>query len=264
MSNQPRPGKRQQRAAQIRAESEREQGSAPAPEADAAPEVEVDTSVVTDTEPVGQGEYIVKPWECIMSIAHQFGFFWETVWNDPGNAELRAARDPRVLMEGDRVTIPEKGSDQESGETERVHEFELLGERVRLRIRFLKEGQPRANEPYIVEVEGGTFETGSTDEDGLMDIFVSSQARRGTARVGEGEDQTIYELSLGTLDPHKSISGIQQRLKNLGLYDAQVDGIFGTRTKHALRAFQLLHDLTPANGNPNEATREKLKTEHGS
>ena len=36
--------------------------------------------------------YTVKQGDCISSIADQMGFFWDTVWNDPNNEQLRNRR----------------------------------------------------------------------------------------------------------------------------------------------------------------------------
>jgi N-acetylmuramoyl-L-alanine amidase len=47
--------------------------------------------------------------DCVLSIAEQYGFFWETVWNHPSNAELKKKReDPAILYPGDVVFVPEK------------------------------------------------------------------------------------------------------------------------------------------------------------
>jgi N-acetylmuramoyl-L-alanine amidase len=38
-------------------------------------------------------KYKVKPGDCVSSIAHRNGLFWETVWNHPENQSLKSERD---------------------------------------------------------------------------------------------------------------------------------------------------------------------------
>ena len=42
-----------------------------------------------DQGPVGQGNYIAREGQCMESIALKRGFFWETLSNNPNNAEIR-------------------------------------------------------------------------------------------------------------------------------------------------------------------------------
>jgi hypothetical protein len=54
-------------------------------------------------------EHKVKQSECIYSISDGYGFFPNTVWNDPSNAELKERRQvPGILFPGDIVVVPDK------------------------------------------------------------------------------------------------------------------------------------------------------------
>jgi N-acetylmuramoyl-L-alanine amidase len=76
------------------------------------------------------------------------------------------------------------------------------------------------------------------------------------------EDET-FTFQLGGLDPIDSPTGVQHRLRNLGLYDGAIDGVAGPMTRSALRKFQEMLDLR-ASGEPDTGTLDSLKNEHGS
>ncbi|MCP4248480.1 MAG: peptidoglycan-binding protein [bacterium] len=257
-------GSRQQRAARLREELERtgqsDEDTQTQPGADAPPA----DSVIREAVPVGQGDHIVRENDCMMSIANRSGFFWETLWDLPENTELKATRgDAKVLLEGDRVTVPEKRRKDEPGATEQLHRFRRKGEPAKLRIRYCEEGEPRAGEPFVVEIDGRQSQQGETDAEGMMDILIPNAAQEGVVRVGAGENETEYVLNIGALGPADTVQGVQQRLKNLGLFDGQADGELGPATEMAIKTFQDLNDL-PATGVPDAATSAKLDEVHGS
>jgi N-acetylmuramoyl-L-alanine amidase len=127
----------------------------------------------------------------------------------------------------------------------------------RVRLRLLEDGQPRRNLKYTLEVEGQTF-SGRTDGDGKLEHKIPSKASVG--RLITAEDS--YALNIGKLDPVTEITGIQERLKNLGYLGDAADGVLTENTKAALRAFQEKHHLE-ADGEITEQTRNKLAELHG-
>jgi N-acetylmuramoyl-L-alanine amidase len=206
-------------------------------------------------------DYRVKQGECISSIAQRHGFFWETIWNHPNNAELKQRRgDPNVLYPGDVLFIPEKEEKQESGATEQRHRFRLKGVPAMLRIRLMDNDEPRGDESYTLEIDGELL-SGTTDDDGNIEQPIPPDASRGRLLVGEAQDE--YLLDLGRIDPIGEISGVQARLNNLGFDCGEVDGVLGPRTKAALREFQANYGLTDS-GTADQATRDKLLEVHGS
>jgi len=250
-------GSRQQSAAQLRTEQERARRmaapSAPTP----APASDSEEETGETCSPVGSGDYAVKSGDCISSIAKDKGHFWETIWNDAGNAELKAERkEPNVLFPGDKVAIPEKEEKKEPGAAEQRHRFCRKGEPTYLRLRMLDHDEPRSNEPYTLTIAGQRRD-GTTDKDGYLSEPIPGQAREAILKMGDDE----YKLQLGHLDPVAAVSGVQQRLNNLGFPCGKVDGIFGPRTRAALNAFRRSVNLEPA-AEIDDQVRAALDKEH--
>lgn len=210
--------------------------------------------------PVGVGERIVRESECTSSIAKETGHFWKTIWLDPRNAKLRETRkDPNVLLPGDRITVPPIRSKSESGATEMRHRFVRRGEPALFRLCVLDEDRrPRGSEPYLLTIDGREF-PGVTSPDGLVEVNVPGNARRGQLKIG----QEVYDLCLHALDPVESVSGMQARLKNLGFYAAAVDGRMNDRLRESIRMYQRERGLAPT-GQMDEQTCRTLRAEHRS
>lgn len=245
------------------------------------------------TGPVGSGEHEVASGECINSIAEQSGHYWETIWNDGGNADLKSKRkNPDVLFPGDKVVIPLLDRTPESGATEQKHRFRLKGG-VQLILRVLKQGHddrvhaldpdknkpweyndapkddqkapeddPEANQRYKLDVDGTLYE-GTTDGDGVLKHSISATARSGRLTLRPGAtDERVIELEIGHMDPVTEPSGAAKRLNNLGFYcavsDEMTDGI-----RAALQRFQQARGIDPT-GNLDSTTQNELKDAFGS
>jgi hypothetical protein len=213
--------------------------------------------------PVGSGEHRVKQGECISSIAENAGHFWETIWNDAANAELRQARqDPNVLLPEDRVHVPALREKWEPRQTELRHRFRRRGWPEVLRFRVLRDDEPRGNQPYTLVVDGRET-TGITDANGNLSQPIEPNARRAVLHVGTEPDVDRYEFTLGAIDPIDALSGVQGRLKNLGFDCGPIDGVWGPRSEAALRQYQIKRGLE-STGRPDDPTRQKLKEDYGS
>jgi len=225
------------------------------------------TSQSSDTSqrqgPVGQGDYVVKKGDCISSIAMDTGHFWETIWKDTANAELKRVRkDPNVLLEGDRVTIPEVKLKEEPGETDRCHRFRRRGEPAKLRLRFYACGKPLANKPYRIDIDGQRTIEGTLDGDGSLEVGIPGMAKMARVVVGEPNNEEGYEFNLGSVDPVTELSGVQQRLTNLG-YPCLMEERLGDSTQAAILAFQKDKGLSET-GQPDQGTQQALVDSHGS
>lgn len=202
--------------------------------------------------------------ECINSIAAQYGFFWNTVWNHANNAALRAKRkDPNVLMPGDVVYVPDKQPKKESAATDQVHKYRLKGIPVPLKLRLLENGQPRTGVPYRLTV-GPVTREGTIGGDGLISVMVMPDVPAGKLLLYPNDEKLReeYQVLVRRLDPVTELSGVQGRLENLGFYRGPVDGNPSPETESAVKTFQSSRGL-PESGQADTATQAALLAAHG-
>ena len=211
----------------------------------------------------------VQRGECASSLAARFGLSSaDVLWNLPENAKLAKQREnANVLMEGDKLAVPDDRVREESADTEQHHRFRRLQPNTRLRIALKDEvGEAMASMPYTLTI-GELVLEGQTDGDGMLDEEVPARAQVATLRLLLPEadawaPEIVYELRLGHLDPVDEVSGAQARMRNLGYDCGPIDGLMGPLTRAGLRAFQAdmhLKETRALDG----ATRARLAKEHG-
>jgi Putative peptidoglycan binding domain len=247
--------------------------------------------------PVGEGEYLVQSGDCISSIAKTHGHFWETLWNDPANAKLKAARgNPNILFPGDRVTIPPIRNKVESRPNNARHRFVRKGVPSKFRLRLVAENRedvaasqgsppryegkdvysedpvpdqravqerPRASVPYRIEIQGKQI-TGKTDGDGYLEVAI--EGTEGEARLLLNPDtlqQEEFRIMLGHLDPIDEIVGVKQRLANLTFDCGDRSNEMTPGFREAIEAFQQ-HVGINVSGELTAEVRQKLRERHGS
>ncbi len=201
----------------------------------------------------------VEPGDGITSIGFESGFFPDTLWNLAENADLAKKRDePDALYPGDIVFVPALRPKEVIVAADKRHRFRRLGVPAKFEIQLFRGELPRANEPYRLIVDGHE-KPGTTDGNGNLCEWVPPDIREGTLIVGT--DRVRYQLQFGYLDPADEITGIQQRLRNLGFDSDDEEGTLGASTQAALRAFQRRFGLKES-GEPDPATVRTLKDMH--
>ncbi len=196
----------------------------------------------------------------MVSIAEQYGFFWETLWNHPNNKELRGRRhDPTVLLLDDEVFVPDRTPKDYVRPTGARHTFKVKNVPAKLNVRLLDEaGHPRSGLAFVLAVDG--VETpGTTDGDGWVRASLTPTAIAGTLHL-VATDET-FQLDLGHLDPVDTVRGAQARLAQLGAFHGAVDGETSDVFAAALRAFQTSQGLR-ATGELDASTQAALRAAH--
>jgi hypothetical protein len=197
--------------------------------------------------------------DSIPSIAKDNGFFWETIWNHGENADLKAKRqNPNQLVPGDEVFVPEPDPKKVSKSTDAKHEFVRRGEPHKLKLQLKMLGEPRANEAFVLDLDGELIE-GQTDGDGKLEQLIPGNARGGRLILQDGKE--IIPIRIGNLDPVDVVTGVQQRLNNIGFRCGAEGGELNEATQKALRLFQEAHKLT-VSGEADDATKAKLRELH--
>lgn len=240
--------------------------------------------------------YIVQQGDCLHSIAADCGLSWQKIWDHPDNSDLRSLRkDPNILKEGDNLVIPDLELKTEPGNTDQNHAFAVKGFAAVLKLRILDyeyEGAqpspplpapqgardiseddpepdqvkqkevPRANVPFKLEIDG-TVISGNTDKDGVINQPIPPNAQQGTLTIEpDTEKETVILLQIGFLDPISEISGLKQRLSNLGFDCGDQTDEITPDFQEALRQFQRFNAIQ-VTGQPDDATKNKLKQTHG-
>jgi len=201
--------------------------------------------------------YVVMEGDCISSIAKQFGFLWKTIWD--ANPELKELRkSPNVLYAGDVVIIPAKGDKFYDRPTDNTHKFVLKGIPAKLRLIVERHNVPLANRKYILNIDGKDFK-GQTDGTGLLEVSISPSAQSGYLQMPD--DQFACDLRLGDLDPVDQITGVQQRLQNLGFLTSEASGEMDEETQTAVMYFQSSVNLPPT-GELDDDTNTQLFQMH--
>ena len=204
----------------------------------------------------------VRQGESLISLSKRYGIPVDKIINHSDNRRLRERkRNEGILFPGDRITIPDREIREIDGSTEQRHRFRYKTGNARLKLRLLKEDEPRANEPYRLIIEGRDLR-GNLDNEGRLEVQIPADAHQAVLMLGERGEEKIA-LRIGNLDPVEEARGVQQRLNNLGFYCGAEEDRLTAGAETALKLFQSKHGLEPT-GRIDDATKNRLQEVHGS
>ncbi len=224
----------------------------------------------------------------ISKLTAEAGFQdWHTIWN--ANPSLQSSRhNPNLLYKGadltggDTLHIPDVETTPATAGTETNTPFVIPTQRLFLRLRILKDDfTALANSSYTLTVEGALAPlTGNTNAQGQIECEIPRASTQAVLTVQApapapggaavcAEAPMTWTLRIGCLNPilenapnQWCISGVQQRLNNLGISTGPIDGIKGRLTEAAIKTFQRLFGLQE-DGKPGQGeTQPKLRDAH--
>jgi N-acetylmuramoyl-L-alanine amidase len=206
--------------------------------------------------------HTIEDGEHLSSIAAKFGFAdFKTIWNDPGNEELRQrVADPHVLLPGDVVFIPDTKLGVAQRPTGQTHVFFLKASKLLLQLRVQDfDNQPIANTECVLEIDGQIFNL-RTDGQGNIQQKIARTAVGGTLKLPDLDYE--FPVKIGYLNPVDDETGWRARLTNLGYHLGPLDSSDKLLLQYAIEEFQCDHKLK-VTGVMDDATKAKLEDEHG-
>lgn len=162
--------------------------------------------------------YVIKQGDYLARLAYVFGFDANQVWNDPANDDLRKLRpDPNMLCPTDILYIPNQAAatpPMPSLATGQTNNFVSDAPTVKISIKF--SNPSRASQAFTIsELDSLTGLT--TDSGGAASFSVPVSLEVFT--VVFTNDGASFQCKVGHIDPIDTLSGVVQRLQNLGYLD---------------------------------------------
>ena len=211
--------------------------------------------------------YVIKQGDYLTRVAHRLGFNPEEVWNDPKNAELKELRsDYDTLKSGDILFIPDVPKKKNPFNKDTSNSYVAKIPKLPVSLTLDHRGEPIADEKYIVRGLDEELE-GTTDGEGKVEFEVDVNVKEVVVELVDKKKS--YRMLLGNLDPVDDPSGARQRLMQLGIYSATLEGADQyvahnpKQLAASLKAFQRKEGLD-VNGELDEATVNALRDAYGS
>jgi hypothetical protein len=214
---------------------------------------------MSSSHTVDQGEHLA-------SIAAKYGFAdFHTIWDHPQNASLKEKRgNPNVIHPGDILFIPDRETKTIARPTEQKHRFSRKNSHLKIRVVIQDiSGDPIKDTPCTVDLGSKTLEL-RTDGKGLLEFDIPPSLELATLIVNSPDESEEIQipLKIGHLDPCDEISGIQERLNNLGYRAGNPAKSEPEQLRCAIEEFQADHGLS-VDGKASPALISKLKEIHG-
>ncbi len=164
--------------------------------------------------------HTVKENETIISIAEQYGFLPESIWEDDANEQLREKRkSPNILMADDILVIPDKKVVWHDATTGSCYRYCKKNISTKVSFRLMEGREPRSKLDCLLEIDGEA-KVMTTGEKGEIEFLISPRTVEASLEISEEE---AYDLSVGELDPVTEENGVRQRLINLGYLEENED-----------------------------------------
>ncbi len=226
--------------------------------------------------PANRGVFhTVKEGEAMRHIANMYGFrSSKSIYNHEKNVRFRKENpEKHVLKPGAKVWVPEFSLEKMSFEAGKENRFVLKRLKDRLHLELTDEnGEILGDKKYeiLIRRKGewvvyGKKKERRTTAGGVINKSIPVVKELKLRIWQDGDDQPPKEntLLIGAMDPIDAISGVQDRLTNLGYPCGQNDrGKMGTNTEKALRDFQNDNGLKTT-GKINKETRAALLERFG-
>ena len=114
-------------------------------------------------------QHTVEDGDCMSSIAEEYGFSVDTLWNSSDNSSLKDLRkDPNTLVPGDIVVIPDRTEKTVSCETAQTHKFKLSGAPTMFRLQLFEDEKALASLDWQMDIAGKKY-SGTTDASGVLE-----------------------------------------------------------------------------------------------
>jgi hypothetical protein len=184
--------------------------------------------------------YVIKQGDYLSLLAHKLGFDADAVWNDPANAELRQLRpNPNILWPTDILYIPaqiDKPPVTHTLVTGQMNSF-VAGDAPTVNIDLTFGDAKLASQAFtIAELPDLTNLT--TDADGATSFAVPVTQQ--VVTIVFSSDGSTFKCQIGNVDPINTLSGVIQRLQNLGFLAADdIDASNLNVVRSALYLFKL-------------------------
>jgi hypothetical protein len=181
--------------------------------------------------------YVIKQGDYLALIAYRRGFDADTVWNDPSNDTLRGQRsDPNLLFPGDVLYVPDPPVAQPQGtslQTGASNSFTSCAPTVQVNLKFVDASlaSQAVTIPELPDMSGLT-----TGADGTLALTLPITLQ--TFSVAFPNDGPTFSCQVGDMNPLDTVSGIAQRLQNLGYLNP--NGDYDSDDLDAIRAALLL------------------------
>lgn len=207
-------------------------------------------------------KYTVKSDDTLFEISERFygdGAQYKRI------ASYNGIANPDEIDVGTELKFPDRiGGDIESVSTVNNKPtlrilYPIAARKGTLRLR-LCEGRSKAlaNIQYKLSLLSKEF-SGVTDDEGYLEfVGLESSTEATLSFLGLSIPVTIGEIPSPT-----STEGQQVRLNNLGYEAGRVDGVFGPKTKAAIKAFQSENQRLKATGEMDQDTAVELCKAHG-